>query len=244
MEKIVSKNNQKIKDLRKLNDKKYRQSLGLFKIENIKIIQDAFIAGFEPKKLFLTSKNKKLFDNFHHTEIFEINEDICQSVSELDNPPGVIAVYQLPKGKLDLSENLVYLNNINNPGNLGTIFRTGVAFGFKNFILDETCADIFNQKTIQASKDAIFKINFVYDNKIKHLQAIKKTHQLVATTMKGEKIKKINKQFCLILGNESHGIDQEILAMTDHQVTIPINSDMESLNVAIAAGIIFHQLKS
>ncbi len=242
MEKIISKSNAKIKTLRKLNDKRNRQTLGLFKVENLKIIIDALKVGIEPREVYLTAKNKNLALNLSQSTIYEITDELCQAISELDNTSGIIAVYDVPKEKNNLTKNLVYLNNINDPGNLGTILRTGVAFGFNNFILDETCADVFNQKTIQASKDAIFKINFTFDSKLNLLRQIKKTHILIATTMNGERITKIKSPFCLILGNESHGVDNKILKLASKKFNIRIQSQMESLNVGVAAGILFYEL--
>lgn len=252
--KISSSDNIKIKNLKKLKQKKYREELGQFFVENLVIIKDALSAGYKPISIFATEqfalKNKKELERIIQesklNDWFEISEKINKSFSDLENPSGICVVYKIPmKSKLLFDKSTLYLNSIGDPGNLGTIFRSAVAFGFNNIILDETCADEYNYKTINASKDAIFKVNINHDKNLKLLRDVKNKMPIVSTRMKGAKnIDTLNKykKFCLVLGDESRGVDKNIETLADEFVKINIRPEIESLNVAMATAIILHSI--
>ena len=239
MQKISSKDNERIRFLRKLSQKKYREQFGKFFVENLKIIQDA---GIEPEAVFAT--DKKILDKIKAKELFLINAEINKSFSNLDTPSGVAALYKKEDKKIDFSSKIVYLNAINDPGNLGAILRSALAFGLKNVIVDEHCADIYNYKTINAAKDSIFKLNIAQDKNQKLLKEIKKKMPIVATRPEDgkapEKFKK--KNICIVLGSESHGVDKSVQKLSDDFLKIKISDEIESLNVASAAAIIFYSL--
>ncbi len=252
--KISSPDNLKIKNLKKLKQKKYRQELGQFFVENLVIINDALSAGYKPISIFATEqfslKNKKKLERIIQesklSDWFEISDKINKSFSDLENPSGICVVYKIPvESKLFLDKSILYLNSIGDPGNLGAILRSAVAFGFKNIILDETCADEYNFKTINASKDAIFKVNINHDKNLTFLKQIKSKMPIVSTKMSGGKnidVLNKHKKFCLVLGDESRGVDKNIEKIADEFVKINISSDIESLNVASATAIILHSI--
>lgn len=245
---ITSKDNDKIKLLKKLQLKKYRDEESLFVVENLKIILDAAASGFKPEQLFLTpvllAKNelklKKIIDD---ESTFLFDEKINKAASTLDTPSGIIAVYQKLPENINLNGRVVYLNGISDPGNIGTILRSALAFRFDNIVLDENCADLYNTKTINAAKDAIFKLNISHDKDSVTLKDIKAKMPIYAADMGGSKkpeYLKSEKSFCLVLGSEAHGISEEIKKLTDNFISISISDKIESLNVAVAAGIIFY----
>ncbi len=145
-----------------------------------------------------------------------------------------------------MSKDIVYLNGVSDPGNLGTIIRTALAFDYYNIVVDEQCADVYNPKTIQASKDSIFKVNIAQDEKLKTLELIKKEMKVYAADMGGSEnvanLKKLDKS-CLVFGSEAHGISDEIKKISDGSVGIKINKKIESLNVAIATGILLYDIR-
>ena len=111
--------------------------------------------------------------------------------------------------------------------------------------MDEKCADIFNAKTISAAKDAIFKLNIVKDENLKIFSEIKKVMPVFVTSLEGEVINsKIfqEEKFCLVLGNEANGVEEKIMKLADKKVKIPMSSKIESLNVAVSAGILFEKI--
>ncbi len=250
---ITSKDNPKIKFLGQLGQKKYRDESGKFLVENAVIIQDAAEDGVIPESIFATKdfigKNKEKFEFILERakieEHFLVDEKINKSFSALDTAPGIAAVYSKIERKIDYTKPVVYLNAINDPGNLGTILRSALAFGLKNIVVDEFCADVYNPKTINAAKDAIFKLNIEFDENREILREIKSKMPVYATRLEksaGLEIIKKQKLFCVVLGSESHGVDKKIQEMRDGFIRIPMSSEIESLNVAASAAIIFYEI--
>jgi RNA methyltransferase, TrmH family len=250
---IISKNNDKINFLSRLAQKKYRDRFGKFLVENLVTIYDALKDGQEPETVYITSdllksKHEKvnyIITNF--SNYFVIDEKINKCFSSLDTPSGICAVYKKNSGMLDFKKSIVYLNGISDPGNLGTILRTTLAFGIKNVVTDNRCVDIYNPKTINASKDSIFKLNLLEDANLKLLTKIKNAMNVISTSItQGEDVcdVKVKAPFCLVLGSESHGVSPEIAKLADQYLTIKMSSSMESLNVAVATGILLYNLKS
>ncbi len=159
--KITSKDNKQIKLLRKLKQKKYREKYSLFFTENLNIIYDALKANFIFDKFFVTeefiAKNTEKFKYILKAskikQYYLIGNQVNNSFSDLDSPSGICALYRQQKRKVDFTKSIVYLNGINNPGNLGTILRSALAFSFKNIVIDEYSADIYNYKTINSAKE-------------------------------------------------------------------------------------------
>lgn len=250
---ITSKDNAKIKILKQLGQKKYRDEAGKFLVENAVIIQDAAKSGIGFDAIFATKdfieKNKEKFDFILEksgmSEYYLIDEKINKSFSSLDTAPGIAAVYSKPENKIDYALPIIYLNAINDPGNLGTILRSALAFGLKNIVVDEYSADVYNPKTINAAKDAIFKMNIVLDKDLKILKEIKDKMPVYATRLEkseGLDVLKKQKLFCVALGSESHGVDKSIQDLSDNFIRIPMSGEIESLNVAAAAAIVFWEI--
>lgn len=252
MIKIESLNNEKIKYLRKFKSKKFRDSENCFLIENLRVIHDAIKDDFLPTQLFLTeelidSQDKKTKFIIEKVEdFFVIDERINKSFSSLSTPSGICAIFEKQETKLEIDETVIYLNAINDPGNLGTILRTALAFDIKNFIVDEKCADIYNPKTISAMREAIFKINLIHDKDFNFLKKIKNKKKIFATRL--EESVDVRKKIdlmggsCIVFGNEANGISDKIIELADEFVRINISDKIESLNVAISAGIIFWEI--
>lgn len=263
---IASKNNAKIKTLRLLGQKKYRDENGKFLVENAVIIRDAAKAGIVFDVIFATKNfienDKEMFNLIVHntksrlSERYLIDEKINKSFSSLDTAPGIAAVYSKPKSKIDFTGPIIYLNAINNPGNVGAILRSALAFGLKNIVIDEHSADVYNPKTINAAKDTIFKLNIEFDKNREFLINLKRMSirsgsasgwPIFATRLEksgGLDILKKQKLFCVVLGNESHGVDKTIREISDDFIRIPISKEVESLNVAASAAIIFYEIYS
>ncbi|MFZ2970369.1 MAG: RNA methyltransferase [Minisyncoccia bacterium] len=250
---ITGKDNAKIKLLKQLGMKKYRDESGKFLVENAVMIHDAAKAGIVFDSIFVTEdfaeRNREIFDSIvdrsKAREYYLIDEKINRSFSSLDTAPGIAAVYSKPENKIDLAKPVVYLNAINDPGNLGTILRSALAFGLKNIVIDEHSADIYNPKTISAAKDAIFKLNVEFDKEQKILKEIKKIMPIISTRLEkssGLDILKRQKVLGIVLGSESHGVDIKIQNLSDDFIRIPMSNEIESLNVASSAAIIFNEM--
>lgn len=253
-EKIIeSAENEKIKLLKKLKRKKYRDQLDLFCSESPVVIYDALRSGEKHEALFLSrdlaeSDNQKICRiKKDCAEFFLINEKLNKSFSALQTPSGICAIYKKRKQKINFRENIIYLNGISDPGNFGTILRTALAFNFKNIVLDEQCADLYNPKTVSAAREAIFKLSFAQDNNLELFQKIKTEMKIIATDISAEKnLEAINipQRFCLVLGNESEGVNEKILKLSDKVLKIKTSEKINSLNVAVASGIILYRLEN
>jgi len=255
MEEIVSNDNKKIKLLRKLSSKKYRNKFGQFLVENLAIINDAVKSGYQPEILFITQellnsrleKVKFLLGNIASHNIFIINDEVNKSFSKLETPAGIAAIYsKRKKQKLNYQKRILYLNEIKDPGNLGTILRSAVAFDISEIILDEGCVELHNSKVIQSAKDAIFKTNVVFDKNRAVLSEVKSKMKIFVTDVEGgvevgKAFRGVDK-FCVILGSESHGASEEVKKYAAEKINIKSSSEMESLNVAVSTGIILYEM--
>lgn len=250
---IASKDNEKIKSLRRLHQRKFRDKFGKFLVENLSIIYDAAKAGIFSEALFATDdfigKNRDDFNLILEKtglqEYYLISPEVNASFSNLDQPSGICAVFLKPEKKIDPELSVVYLNGISDPGNLGTILRSALAFALPNIVIDDKSADAYSAKTIQAAKDAIFKVNIEFDKERKILREIKERMPVYATNVKGGRdiaIIKNKRPCCIVLGSEARGVDPEIQDLSDDLVTIKISQEVESLNVAGAAAVIFYEL--
>lgn len=246
---IISKDNDKIKLLRKLNNKKFRRQNDKFLVENLIIIEDAQKAGFYFEEIYVTKefikKNKERFDNVNkNKDYFLIDYKVNKSFSSLDTPSGICAVYKKPQTEINFAKNIIYLNKISDPGNLGTILRSALAFDLKNIVIDEYCVDLYNPKTISAAKEAIFKLKIEFDQDGKLLKKIKSKMPIYVTSLAGESdLQSLNNEkFCLVLGNEVSGVDDSVLKQADKKIKINMTDNIESLNVASAAAILFYNI--
>lgn len=244
--KIDSFENPRIKNIKKLGQKKYRKIENLFLVENFTTTKDALKFGKKWEELYITSellnKNREFFKDTDNENVYIINEKINRHFSNLDTPSGICAVYKKTKNKHDNSP-VVFLDNIKDPGNIGTILRSALAFGFKNIVIGNSCAELYSPKTIQASKDAIFKLN-IYENG--DLDWLEKSNLPIYTTSshKGTLLHSFipEKKYCLVFGSETFGVSPEIEELARNRIKIEMKNEMESLNVAISASIIFYEL--
>ena len=229
-----------LKTYSSLHRKNKRLENGIFIIEGIKICQEAIQAGLEIERLFITEKNQQLFPN---AEIIS-NKD-AQRISNQKQNPGVIGIVKIPKKQKikSLENHLLVLDNIKDPGNLGSIIRTMDWFGLKDLVCSSNSVDVFNPKTIMSSMGSIFRVNVFYEDLSIFLKSMQ-NYPIIGTSLDGTPINTYNfrKPSIIILGSESHGISDEILAMTELNITITGKGHAESLNVGHSAAIILNEI--
>ena len=232
---LLSKN--QILHIKKLMQKKYRYQYQEFIIEGLHLIEEALK---HPKiiKYIVTSDV-----NFQHKNVpvlITSYENICK-LSTTKSPQPYIGICNfIQNNHLYEKDFILLLDNINDPGNLGTIIRTAHAFGVKDIILKGV--DIYNPKIVRSTQGAIFNINIV--NNVNMMETVTKLKndgfKIIGSLLKDSidynKVEIKDKKLVLILGNESHGINQDLINLLDYKVYIPIK--FESLNVAIACGIL------
>ena len=231
--KIESRQNQKIKDLAKLSQPKFSKEKKLFKIEGFHALEMAKESGVLVS-VFATEEIKDL-----DVPQYLVSKDIMESISSAKSPQGAICVCKYIEEKPISSSKILFLDNVSDPGNLGTLLRTALAFGYNDVVLRGGCSQ-YNEKVLQSTQGAIFSLNILNNVDLKILQ----DYEVIATEIKGSvdlsTIGKIGKHI-LVLGNEAHGVSKELLDLADKRVRIDIKN-IESLNVAIAGAIAMYEL--
>ncbi|MGM9857752.1 MAG: TrmH family RNA methyltransferase [Bacilli bacterium] len=237
--KITSKQNEKIKYFNQLKDTSFRNQEKLFIVEGFHLVEMALEKGCVKTIISLFSYKEELND----IEQILVTEEILEKLSSTKTPQGIIAICKMEsKNKKNVGNKVLYLDDIQDPGNLGTIIRTALAFSFKDIILSPHCCSIYNPKVIAASQGAIFFINFI-NGGIDELKELKeKAYQIVATNLRNSVLlseyQPENKQI-IVLGNEGKGVCEEIIDLASVNVRINIDN-IDSLNVGIAAGIMMN----
>lgn len=237
----TSTQNEKIKNLRKLNNKKYRDENSLFLIEGEHLVLEAYKNGYL-KELILeenTNLNINVPTNY-------LTRNVMKFISELDNPSNIMGVCTKLVEQEELGNKILVLDNVQDPGNLGTIIRSAVAFNIDTIILSDDTVDLYNSKVIRASQGMIFKINIVRKSLLVVIPNLKKQGYKIYTTnvKNGKSLKNVEKvsKFAIIMGNEGLGVKESISSLADDFLYIDMAKDCESLNVAVAASIILYEL--
>ena len=233
----TSINNEKIKKLKKLKEKKYRDEEDMFLVEGKHLTTEAYNNGYLIELLVKENSDYKL-----DVETNEISENIIKYLSDLKTPTGIFGICK--KKTMNLKEGkILVLDSVQDPGNIGTIIRSSVAFNVDTIVINEKCADIYSDKVIRASQGMIFSSNIIKENLEEFIIKIKKTHKVFATKVDGGKpLKDIEKteNFVIIMGSEGSGVSKELLEAADEYLYIPMNKKCESLNVAVATSIILY----
>lgn len=227
-----------------MDKKKFRQKYNLFLVEGNKIIKELKNSSFKVKEIF--SVNPSELD-FLGMMIHQITDKELQKISHLQHPKNSVAVCELQENKsIDAPIQLV-LDNIQDPGNLGTIIRLADWFGIEQIICSPDSVDVYNPKVIQATMGSFTRVNVVYQEIEQILESADRP--IFGTDMIGKNLYSINfpERFYLILGNEGNGIRPNIKKLVSNNITIPRFGKLqstESLNVSMAAGIILGQIFS
>lgn len=237
----TSTQNEKIKNLRKLNNKKYRDENSLFLIEGEHLVLEAYKKGYL-KELLLEENTSLNID----VPTSYLTSNVMKFISELDNPSNIMGVCTKLVEQEELGSKILMLDNVQDPGNLGTIIRSAVAFNIDTIILSDDTVDLYNSKVIRASQGMIFKINIVRKSLLEVIPNLKKQGYKIYTTnvKNGKSLKNVEKvsKFAIIMGNEGLGVKESISSLADDFLYIDMAKDCESLNVAVAASIILYEL--
>lgn len=238
---MISKN--QIKLIKSLQQKKYRKLYQLFFAEGVKVIQELLNSNYELVELFTT---QELFQNVEKSKVNFISEAALKSISALVTPNESLAVFVIPeKGETDYSNTLqIALDDIRDPGNMGTIVRLADWFGIQNILCSEATVDVYNPKVIQATMGSIARVNVRYCDLKRELSTTKQP--IYGTLLEGKNIysEKLLQPSIIVLGNESNGISPEIQTLITHTITIPrfgTLQETESLNVATATAIVLSE---
>ena len=255
MQIISSKDNDFVKHIKKLKEKKYRDLNQEFVIEGIKLIKEAIEEKANIKQIIICDNcintdviPKELMYEIAKYECIYVAENIFKIISDLNTPQGLIAIIKRDNDELVIDYNqdiIVALDDIQDPGNLGTILRTVDSVGLNQILVSKGTADCYNPKVIRSTMGAIFRVKIIEcEDLIKVLKELKKNKfNLLATSLQTDNsIYDIdyNKKI-IIIGNEANGVKREIQDMADKKVKIPMLGKTESLNAAVSTGIILYE---
>ncbi len=233
-----------IKIIASLKTKKHRIKHGLFVVEGKKSVIEFLNSKFELDSLFYTKEFSEIPENLGH--LISITE--LKKVSFLKNPNQILAVFKIPNFTDDLKESglIIALDNVKDPGNLGTIIRLCDWFGANQLVCSKKTVDCYNEKVIQASMGSLTRVSIVYTDLDNYLQNTKLP--VFATTMNGNNIynEELPKEAIIVLGNEANGISEQNLTITHNKISIPKFGNLqqtESLNVATATAILLSEFR-
>lgn len=252
---MISKNVTKL--IQNLEKKKFREKYNLFKIEGEKMVAELLRSNFVIEYIFASEEwANNNHNNIDKSKLHIVTESEMKSFSDFQSLPKVLAVAHIPEQETPSQNTIgnqlvIALNGVQDPGNLGTIFRVADWFGIKHIICDKDCASIHNSKAVQASMGAIFRVKATYiENLATWIEQNKKPeYKTFGTFLEGHNIyhTQLPDKGVIIMGNEGHGISNELEKLTDTKITIPsfANSEFhtESLNVGVATGIILSEFK-
>lgn len=238
---ITSVQNAKVKEWAKLSKKKYRDETGLFIIEDEHLIEEA-----NKHQLVQTLLVQKGYTHrFENLPEIIVTDEIIQKLSSTISTNHILAICKKPNHQIEPNR-CILLDQVQDPGNVGTIIRTAYSFGFDTVILSKDCCDEYSSKVIRSTQGALFHINIIRDDLTKQIPELQaKGMKVYGTSLQDAKglqqfLPENNVSF--VLGNEGNGVSQEVLSLCDDRIFIEMNR-FESLNVAIAGGILAYYFR-
>lgn len=261
MDIIKSKENRYFKEIIKLDTKKHRDKVGLFKIEGINLVREAEAGGMELVMLAVDAENismeisevlENIISKGNNIEILYFSEQLFRRLSDTINPQGICAVAK--QKNISAREffekkengNVVVLDNVQDPGNVGNIIRTAEAAGYVGVLSTAGSADIYSSKVVRACAGTIFRLPILSVRQMSDAVRLLKENdkKIVCLDMAGDTAyfeTRLKENIALVLGNEGNGISDESRAAADLIVKIPMTSQIESLNVAVSAAIVMYE---
>lgn len=233
--------NKKIKSIKKLEQKKFRDETSEFVVEGDHLVMEAFKANILKEIIALEGTIIDKVD----VEINYATSGVLKYISSLSTPPKVIGICKKIKEK-PLKDKILILDGIQDPGNLGTIIRSCVAFNISDIIVSPDTTDIYSPKVLRATQGMIFNVNIIKRNLGEIIYSLKNSgYTIYGTKVNGGKsVKNVEKRekFAIIMGNEGNGVKKENLDLCSEYIYIDMNNKCESLNVGVATGIILYEL--
>lgn len=239
---ITSLDNQQVKRVRALHNKKYRDEYGEFFIEGPKLLQEAIKYRQNIKNVFYCPD---LIEKDFEVEAIKVSKEIMAKMTDTSTPQGIVAVCDIPRYELNKREKLLFLDRVQDPGNVGTIIRTADAFGFDAVLLSAGCADVYSPKVVRATMGSLFHLPIIQDVSVERLKSF--GNKIYSSSLETDNFLddvKLDVPFILVIGNEGKGISDEVKGVTDSFVKIDMAGNAESLNASIAAGILMYEFAS
>ena len=255
MQTITSKDNELIKHIRKLKDKKYRDESNEYVVEGVKLVEEAVKENAKIKQIIVCEDTTRTYEIPTHImleiakyECISVSDKIFNIITQVTNPQGIMAIIEknAQNAKIDYTQDIiVVLDDVQDPGNLGTILRTVDSIGLNQIIVSKGTADAFNSKVVRSTMGAIFRIKIIECENLE--QTLKETQKnnfriVVSSLQTKNSLYDINfDKKVIIIGNEANGVSKEIQDMADEKAKIPMLGRTESLNASVAAGVVMYE---
>ncbi len=255
MQIITSKDNEIIKNIRKLKEKKYRDANNEYLIEGIKLIKEAVEEKAKIKLIVVCEESiedgdidQKLLYEIAKYDCIYVNKKVFSILTDVQNPQGILAVIEKKNNEENINykeDIIVVLDGIQDPGNLGTILRTIDSVGLSQVIVSKETADSYNPKVVRSTMGAIFRVNVIEsEDLLQTLKNLKKhKYKIMATSLETNNSiydVEYNKKV-IVIGNEANGVSKNVLEYADEKIKIPMLGKTESLNASVATSIILYE---
>ncbi|MBO5138957.1 MAG: RNA methyltransferase [Bacilli bacterium] len=241
---ITSIDNERIKKYIKLKEKKYRDQTGEFIVEGSHLVLEAYKKGLIEELILETEEVFPIPVN----NIVYIPKELISKISSVETPQMVMALCKKQKEQDDLGKKILLVDDVQDPGNLGTIIRSAVAFNIDTVVLSQNTVDLYNPKTIRSTQGMFFHINILKRDLMEIIPELKKQNiPLYGTLVEhGSDVRTLTKDdkksFALVVGNEGNGVKREISEICDKNLYIEMTGSVESLNVGVATSILLYEL--
>ena len=238
---ITSVNNEHIKEINKLKEKKYRDLTNTFLIEGEHLVYEAAKRNLVKELIVLEGEDFYL----NEVQITYVSKEVMKKLSSMDSYPNVIGVCN-KKEEENIKGNVLILDDIQDPGNLGTIIRSAVAFNIDTIILSPKTVDLYNSKVIRSTQGMIFHINIIVKDLEEIINKLQEDNYKIYGTKvdNGNDVRNINNidKYALVIGNEGNGMSEKVSNLCDEYLYIKMNDKVESLNAGVAASILLYEL--
>lgn len=239
---ITSLDNDNVKKWKKLCKKKYRDEFGIYLVEGEHLVEEAYKSGVLDKVIVLDG------EDYSYDNIIYVSYEVMKAISSLDTPNKIMGVCKKKENIEIVGKRFLLLDGIQDPGNLGTIVRSAVAFNIDTIILSDDTVDLYNPKVLRSTQGMIFHTNIFSYDIVAFINILKSMGITVYGTdvnngIDARELSSLDKtSFALVMGNEGNGVRKEVKELCDKNLYINMNENVESLNVGVATSILLYEL--
>lgn len=239
---ITSLDNDNVKKWKKLCKKKYRDEFGIYLVEGEHLVEEAYKSGVLDKVIVLDG------EDYSYDNIIYVSYEVMKTISSLDTPNKIMGVCKKKENIEIVGKRFLLLDGIQDPGNLGTIVRSAVAFNIDTIILSDDTVDLYNPKVLRSTQGMIFHTNIFSYDIVAFINILKSMGITVYGTdvnngIDARELSSLDKtSFALVMGNEGNGVRREVKELCDKNLYINMNENVESLNVGVATSILLYEL--
>lgn len=239
---ITSLDNDNVKKWKKLCKKKYRDEFGIYLVEGEHLVEEAYKSGVLDKVIVLDG------ESYSYDNIIYVSYEVMKAISSLDTPNRIMGVCKKKESSELVGKKYLLLDGVQDPGNLGTIVRSAVAFNIDTIVLSDDTVDLYNPKVLRSTQGMIFHTNIIECDLVDVINKLHSNDIIVYGTdvnngIDARELSDLDKtSFALVMGNEGNGVRKEIKELCDKNLYINMNENVESLNVGVATSILLYEL--